>query len=117
MVSKDKAIPINELLYYRIEKDSVHIQIVPEKEVKNVMDRFMEGLSELAKIVKEKNNIKEIIIHSWMVAEYPMVLERFGFEVDGEISADLKNKYFSEEKRPIWEAHMDRDEFVNRYLD
>ena len=113
---QDKIIQINELLSYWIEKENVYVQIVPEKEVKNVMDRFMEGLHELAGTVQANENIKKISINSWVVAVYPMVLERFGFEIEGEVSTEIKKKYFSREQKPVWGACMDRDEFLNRYL-
>lgn len=113
---KEKFIPINELLSYRTEQGSVYIQVMPEKEIDNVLVEFTDGLRELAKIVSQNESIKKITANSWIVAEHPAVMERFGFTVTGEIKEDLKQKHFRGEKRPVWGAYMSREEFINMYL-
>lgn len=114
---KEKFISVNELVSYGMEDDFIHIHIVPEKKVENIISKFREGLEELAKIVDKNENIKEISATSWLIAQSPEALEkRYGFTIDGKISEEFKKAHFADEKREVWGAHIDREEFLKRYL-
>jgi len=51
------------------------------------------------------------------ISGYAKALEnRYGFTIDGKINEKMKKKHFSDETREVWEAHMDREELLNKYL-
>jgi hypothetical protein len=114
--NKETFVQVNELFSYEIDKDHIHIHVVPEDRVENVLSKFNEGLQKLTKVVEEHPEIKSVTATSWIVGEYPKIIERFGFTLDGEIDKELREKHFKNEKRKVWMAHMNRDEFIKRYL-
>jgi hypothetical protein len=115
-IDNREIIEINELLSYEIESDIVQIHIVPEGKVENAMAKFGDGLQKLAHIISELKDIKTVEASSWIVANHPKLPERYGFTIDGQIDEITREKYFADEKRKVWRAHMDRDEFLKRYL-
>lgn len=114
---KEKFISANELVSYGMEDDLIHIHVVPKEKVENIFIKFREGLQEIAKIVNENPNIKKVSGSSWLVAENAEALERrYGFTIDGEIDEKMRKEHFAYEKRKVWGMHIDREEFLRRYL-
>ena len=113
-------IKINELLSYGVSAsgNQIHIHIVPDEAIRNGFSRLInEGLRELAKVVKENEQIKSINGTSWIIAKQPRILEKLGFTLDGEISEEVRAKHFPGEKMEIHEAHMSREDFLDKYLE
>lgn len=112
-------IKINDLLSYGIghQGDLIHIHVVPDAEVRAGISKLKEGFQELAKIVKENERIETIRATSWIVAKHPKILEKLGFILDGEISKEMREKYFPGEKMAIHGAHMDRKDFLEKYFE
>lgn len=109
-------IEINELLSYSVGGDFVFIHAVPRNEVKDSLTKMNEGLNKLAEIVNERKEIKTVEMASWIVARHPNIVKRFGFELDGDISSDFRNKYFHNDNAVIHRAHMTKEDFLERYL-
>jgi hypothetical protein len=109
-------VKINELLSYVIVGNIIDIHMLPEEKVENLPLKFKEGLQKLAEIVDKNKDIETIEARSWINAEHPNFMKRFGFTIDGEISEEIRLKYFPREKRKISDAHMSRNDFLKRYL-
>jgi hypothetical protein len=116
---------INEILSYGKDGDTIHIHIAPVETmgVKEKINYFKDGLKDLAKIVKaeekDKNNqilTKKIIGTSWIIAEKPRLIERFGFINAGEIDDEIKDLHFRNEQEKVGWAYMERDDFLKKYL-
>jgi len=105
---------VGDVLSYGVEQNWVHVHFSPVDKfgAKKIEKEF----GDLAKIIFLDPSTKKIQAESWIVAEYPALLERFGFTVEGPISKEQKEKYFSDEKRPVWDAYISRDDFLKRYL-
>jgi len=114
---KEKFIQANEVVAYGVKENLIHIHVVPEKKIEKIISKFRDGLREIANVVSDNEKIEKITSTSWLVAQYPEVLEkRYGFIVDGKISEEMKSRHFADEKREVWEAHMDREDFLNKYF-
>jgi hypothetical protein len=113
---KEVLVRVNELLSYGISGDNIHIHAIPNDKVENALSKFSEGLQELAGVVEKHPEIKVIRATSWIVAQYPKIIERFGFTLDGEINEEIREKHFENEQRKIWMAHMTREDFLHRYF-
>lgn len=116
MDSSGRVIQINEILSYRVEQCDVRLHIIPEKAVKNVLDVLADGLRKLASIIDRDECIAEVSIRSWVVAEYPRVLERFGFQIDEKNSEELSSEKKLGGEREVWRAHISREQFLDMYL-
>lgn len=112
---------LSEVLYVGFENNTAHIHLAPaselikERGVENFKQEIIKGLIELAKVLKLKENIKEIWAISWIVAKTPLAFKRLGFTVVGEISEEEKGENFLGEKRPVAEAFMTREELLTKY--
>jgi len=115
---KDEFVPLNEILSYGRGKDYVHIHLLPPGKVglAALVKGSLDGLRELARIVREDETIKEITATSWIVAEHPKLLERMGFIMQGEIDEEMRDRHFRGDKRRISKATISREEFLRRYL-
>lgn len=107
---------VNELLSYGVGLDFIHIHVVPEEKVGNVLAEFREGLEKLAELVNDNKTIKYIEATSWIVAKHPKILERFGFTIDGEISEAYRQEHFQGNDAQIHRAHINREDFLAKYL-
>lgn len=111
-----KYIELNELVSYEIDGSVMHFHMLPEKRVENFPTKFKEGLQKLAKIVSDLENIRIVEGASFIVASNAKFFERYGFIIDGDADDETREKYFAGDKRKIWHLHMDRDDFLKRYL-
>jgi hypothetical protein len=108
---------VNEILSYGEYKDLVHIHLASSDGMKigEVKRKFLEGLGQLAEIIKNKEEIKKITATSWIVAKNSKLLEKLGFTVEGELSEELKREHFTGDKRPISRASISREDFLKIY--
>lgn len=116
-VENSDFLSLNEILFYGTDQGVVHIHLAPAKTLSfNERKRLVnEGLEKLAHIVREDENIKEIVATSWIIAQAPEIIEKLGFTVKGEIDPETKAKHFVDEDRPVGKAVMSREEFIAKY--
>ncbi len=109
---------INEILSYGVNDDFAHIHLAPARQigVSGLKKMVQGGLEELAKIVKENQEIKRVEAISWIVADHPKILEKLGFTVVGEIDEEMRRKHYVDDNRPISRATISREDFLSRYL-
>lgn len=109
---------INDFISYGVDGNIMHIHIAPNEHTSNArkLGLLREGLAELAKIVEKDKNIKTITGTSWIVAAHPGILEKMGFTIDGQITPEEMEKFFTGEERPVHRAHIDRQELLDKYL-
>jgi hypothetical protein len=117
-IEQEKFTPLNEILSYGGNGDLVHIHLAPAKTIGiGEMRRLIkDGFEKLARIVEENKEIKKIAATSWIIAEHPKIMERFGFEVEGEIDEETRQRHFVDDDREIHGAAMTRKEFLSKYL-
>jgi len=120
-IETGKFIPLNEILSYGYYKEAVHIHLASAKTIdKEERGRIInEGLQKLARKLKEDpelKDVKKITATSWIVFKMPEFLEAMGFTIDGPIDEEKRQKYFAHEKGEIWAAHIDREDFLKKYL-
>lgn len=113
-------VKLSELMYYNmdIEDGTIFLHIAPKGDMgfREIIRAFREGIKELAKQVKENEEIKEIKATSWIVASNPGLLEKAGFKVEGLIDEKTKEAHFKEEERPVAWAHISREDLLKKYL-
>ncbi|MDR3559119.1 MAG: hypothetical protein P4L62_04255 [Candidatus Pacebacteria bacterium] len=116
----EEFIAINELLSYGLGDSHIHIHMVPDKKVENFISALKDGMRKLTEIVRNNENIKEVTATSWIVAEHPKLMERFGFVIDGEVDDNFRREHFAgdfdDETRPIWKAHISREALLEKYI-
>jgi|SRR3989344_4936623 len=78
-------------------------------------NEIVKGLTELAKIIKNYPNIKEILAVSWIVPMSRKRLEELGFTFAGVLSEEEKKDGFASEGRPVGRAFIKREDFLARY--
>lgn len=112
--------PVNEVLSYGIDEENsfLHLHIPPCKTVPNKIFLLKNGLAEIAKVVRDRENIKRITGTSWIVAQNPNLLRKLGFTIGGKdktYKRVLRNS-FLEDKKPVGSAFMKREDFLAKYL-
>jgi len=109
--------PLNETLTYGRYKDCIHIHVSPSEtlRVSEKLALIKDGFHKLRDILLADESIKEVSATSWIVAANPGILEKLGFTIDGEIPEDMKERHFQNETRPVFNAHITRDEFIDKY--
>jgi len=129
------AIPLNDLVsYYQLSKDhiSIHVSGV-DLSLAEKRRQMHDGLQELARSLTVEPNLSEVNVitaTSWIVGEYPKIIENLGFTVDTGLEhplartsirryksrslVNIERKY--KDKRPGF-AWMGRVEFLQRYAD
>jgi len=120
-IETGKFIPLNEILSYGFYKEVVHIHLASAKTMdKEERDQTInDGLQKLARKLEddpELKDIKKIMATSWIVFKRPESLVSMGFTIDGPIDEETHRKHFSHEKGPVWTSHIDREDFLKRYL-
>jgi len=110
-------IPLNETLTYGRYKDCIHIHVSPSETLRlsEKLVLIKDGFRKLRDILLADESIKEISATSWIVASNPGILEKLGFTIDGEIPKEMKDEHFENETRPVFNAHITRDEFIDKY--
>ncbi len=110
-------IPLNETLTYGRDKDRIHIHVSPSETLglSEKLALIKDGFHKLRDILLADESIKEVSATSWIVAANPGILEKLGFTIDGEISKGMKKRNFPNETRPVFKAHITREEFIDKY--
>jgi hypothetical protein len=120
VIQESGSVRLSELMYYNLdlENGAAIIHIAPGHQLKlsEIIKAFRDGLKELAKQTQQDERIKEIQATSWIVASNPGILKMAGFTVEGVIDEKMKAEHFSDEQRPVWWAHMSREELLKKYL-
>ena len=114
-------IPLNEMLSYgKHGESSIHIHVAPSNtlSVGTKLSLLKDGFRNLQEVLKKDEKIKEITASSWIVATESgrSILEKFGFTVVGEISPEMKEKFFKSETRPVGEAFINREDFLKQNI-
>lgn len=109
---------INDLMSYDIDEHTLHLHIAPNETTTAARKITMlkEGMIELAKIVRDNKDIQKITGASWIVAEHPEILTRLGFDLEGQISAEEKERFFAAETKDVHRASISRQALLNKYL-
>jgi hypothetical protein len=110
---------VNELIYYGRSADgNINLHIASHENTSNgeKLRLLREGLKKLAEEVNNDSGIQEVSATSWIVAAAPSLLERLGFTLHGEISAEFKQAHFAEETRPVHYASISRSVLLEKYL-
>jgi len=119
-VIKEGFIPLNEMLSYGQAKDYVHIHLAPSKTLTMVekLSLLKDGFKKLVDILRADPELKEVRATSWIVAANSGLLEKLGFTIKGEISLEVKAKYFRpefEKNIPVHSASISSSDFINRW--
>ena len=120
VMNKEGMKSLNEIMYYGVHGDLLHIHLAPARELGAMKLRtaIIEGLHRLAEIVKKDEEIKNIEATSWIVAHKSgaKLIEKLGFDIEGEVDGEFKQKHFKDEERKVSRAVMAREELLKRYL-
>jgi len=117
--SEDRHIKVNDLVYYMETSDgNLHMHIAPNEHtsIGQKMKLLREGLQELATVVKQNPEIKEVAAASWIIAASPKLLKQLGFKVHGAIPEEARKKHFAEETREVHHASISRSTLLEKYL-
>ncbi len=116
---------LNEVLGYHIRefKDggkgiALHLAPMFDFSTKEKIANVLDGMRILAGQMRDDPafaEAKAVTTTSWIVAEHPELIERFGFHIRGPISPEDKARVFPNEAREVHWAIMFRDEFLNLY--
>ncbi len=111
-------IPLNDLVSYGKSGDRIHLHHTPgrTKGVKEKITTYKSALENLARIVKEDPEIRQVTATSWIVGEHPVLFSRFGFTISGEVTSEFKKRHFPGETSSVMEAIMSREDFLERFL-
>lgn len=116
-VGAEKKWLLNEVLSYTVEGDVVQIHIFFGKKEYSLAQKTIEGLEKLAQFVDKNPNIKTIEAISWIVSEYPKLIEKkMGFIIGGDVDPEYIREHFEGDDREIKRAYMTREDFLNKYL-
>ncbi len=106
---------INRLLSYGKSGSVIHVHAPPGETVKNKTALYLGGIRELARIVQNDPDIKEITATSFLVAKHQRLFEKAGFNVEN-VSEERKEKHFSGEERDVKHASIGREDFLEKWL-
>jgi len=109
-------ININSVLSYGVGYDGwVHIHA---KRGEDGFSRALvkDGLNKLANMLNEYPYIQGVRAISWIVAEYPDLINKMGFTVVGEVDQDFKKENFPGDERPVSFSYIKRDDLIKKYL-
>ncbi len=106
---------LNEMLTYGEEDDHIHLHVNPSETLRLSEKLYLikDGLRKLKEILRSKENIKEVIAVSWIVANNPGIMEKLGFTVEGPITPEDKERHLNNDNRDIYFAHISRDDILN----
>ncbi|MEI7688680.1 MAG: hypothetical protein WCI91_00665 [Candidatus Nomurabacteria bacterium] len=107
---------IGKYISYGIDDKTLHIHLpdaddlIKGKSRTILFDELKSDFNNLAKIVKDNDNINEIIASSWLVASKSNMLEHLGFVIDNESST------LDREERVSKYASISREDFLTKYF-
>ncbi|MBU1673449.1 hypothetical protein KJ839_03295 [Patescibacteria group bacterium] len=111
-------IPLNEIVSYDMNREGwAYLHLAPARTMgpREALGKIDDALKQLAIITKENESFQGIRAASWIVANNPRLLEKFGFIIDGPIEGDEKNRHFPGETRPVSLAHISRKDLIDKY--
>ncbi|MCH8748895.1 hypothetical protein IH781_04080 [Patescibacteria group bacterium] len=115
----EKFTVINEVLSYKKSQDEINIHLAEtrSKGPKEIVSLLVSGMQDLAKVVEDDEEVKRVLATSWIAAHRSgrKQLERLGFTVDEPISDEMRELDFALEEREVGTAHIDREDFLQRY--
>lgn len=119
--AKGNFVPLSEILSFGHDERVAHIHLAPARTMgpKEMLTSVISGLRELARRLNEDESLRDIervTATSALVAEHSSLMERLGFSYTGLIDDETRQKYFSDETRPVGSCHMSREDFLKRYL-
>ncbi|MFH1089668.1 MAG: hypothetical protein V1716_04570 [Candidatus Uhrbacteria bacterium] len=113
-------IPLNEIIYFGADDNLAHIHLGSARTFgpKEIISLFNDDLEKLAKELEkpEFKKVKKVTATSWIVAQKPEFFKAAGFTIDGPIGEEMTRRHFSTETRPVVASHIDREDFLRRYL-
>lgn len=121
MLERHKFTPLNEVLSYGLTDDGeiVHIHLLPTTDQPRLRSLVLDGLRVLARQIQEHPEnfvqLRAITATSWIVAEYPEVMKRLGFSVNGPDSEEFRQRHFNSEEQDIDRASISKSDFLARY--
>lgn len=121
ILNEDGNFKLSEVLYAGSEGNEASIHLAPAKEfikekgIAYFKNEIKVGLIKLAEMIENKPEIEKITATSWIVAKNPALLVDLGFIVDGNITKEEKEQYFSEDTRPVSKAFINREDFLKKY--
>ena len=97
----------NEALHWNLDENDaqIHLSAVKTLGISKIKKVVVGGLEELAKTIKENQQIKTINATSWIIYKNPKIIERLGFKI-------VKTN----EERSEATASITREEFLKKYL-
>jgi hypothetical protein len=108
-------IPLNRLVSYGKTVEIIHIHHMPGRTVSGKKGLYLDAMRKLADIVEKDKEVKLITASSWIVAEHPRIFEMSGFGIE-DVSKEIREGHFADEKRTIMTATIGREEFLRRFL-
>lgn len=107
---------INRLLSYGKYKSTIHIHAPAGETVEKKFTLYRQGMRDLAQIVKDDAEIKEITAVSPIVAEHQELFSRKGFVIEN-VSEESKQRIFPGETREVRLAGISREDFLTNFLE
>lgn len=116
--AENGSVRLNEIVYY--DRDSAgwaHLHIAASVHVKGKLRLMKDALQQLAAVAKEDSEFKGVVGTSWIIGAHERIAQRFGFTVEGEISAEDRERGFAHEDADtsIKRARISREELISRY--
>lgn len=115
MIEQGGFVPLNRLMSYGTTGSEIHIHASFGESVEGKLALYRDGMRKLAAIVNGDPNIQEITATSWIVAEYPNIFTRWGFDVKN-ISLKERKQLFGDDHRKVQRATISREEFLTKFL-
>lgn len=117
-VEQNGSVQLNEVVYY--DRDShgwAHLHLAPSVHVRGKLGLIKDALQQLAVVAQADPDFKGVAGTSWIVGAHERILERFGFTIEGEISAEDRERGFSHEDADtsIKRARISKEELIRRY--
>ncbi len=114
--------PVNERISYTVDGEVLQLHLATAFEMKDQIESLYEdALIKMADFVREHPEIKKIGGKSWLNATktYGAMKERLGFEIsdlsDEENETVSEGTIRDERVRPVMNAYMSREQFLERY--
>ncbi|HBE89976.1 MAG: hypothetical protein A3E37_01955 [Candidatus Andersenbacteria bacterium RIFCSPHIGHO2_12_FULL_46_9] len=114
-------------IYYHLDEESLFLHVGAGKPLEALSEAqkiilLREGMGSLVHELRNNDKLQDITTIkavSWIVARRggQKILKRYGFEIDGPIDDETRQRHFRYENREVWSAHVDKDEFLRRFDD
>ncbi len=117
----DKDHKINQLVGYEEDDDGwLNMHFASNKYISSDQKRklpkmFVESMRHLAELAKKDESIRGINAESWIVAKHPKMVERYGFEVTGEVPEQEIEGEEPIKTEEMWGAFITRDKLIEKF--